>query len=143
MASLPEHGAGAGRWATFDTLVKKLELDMPSEEDWLTRISKLRVYNAKGGPAPHKPLLLLVLLEIAEQGLLPEKTLHLTPDLSFRFDSYWGIVAHRRTQPPDVRLPFHHLESDGFWSALTETGTLRRTSASPDMPSWTGVFSTA
>src|SRR5580698_6432450 len=110
------------RWATFDSLLTKLELDMPSEEDWLTRISKLNVYKAKGGPAPHKPLLLLVLLEMAEQRLLPEKTLPLTPDLAFRFDSYSGIVAHRRTQRPDVRFPFHHLESDGFWSALTEAG---------------------
>jgi putative restriction endonuclease len=107
---------------TFDSLVKELELNMPSGEDWLTRISKLNVYKAKGGPAPHKPLLFLVLLEMAEQGLLPEKTFHLTPDLSFRFDSYWAIVAHRRTQRPDVRFPFHHLESDGFWSALTEAG---------------------
>ena len=80
------------RWAIFDDLVKKQELDMLSGEFWLTRISKLRVYNAKGGPAPHKPLLLLVLLEMAEQGLLPEKTLHLTPELGFRFDSYWASL---------------------------------------------------
>jgi putative restriction endonuclease len=96
---------------------------MPSGEHWLGRISKLNVYKAKGGPAPHKPLLLLVLLETAEQGSLPEKTLPLTPELAFRFYSYWNIVAHRRTQRPDVRFPFHHLQTDGFWSALTEEGT--------------------
>ncbi len=91
-------------------------------EQWLGRISKLKVYKAKGGPAPHKPLLLLVVLEMAEQGLLPEKTLPLTPELAFRFCSYWSIVAHRRTQRPDVRFPFHHLESDGCWTVLTEEG---------------------
>jgi len=96
------------------------ELDMPSGEDWLARISKLNVYKAKGGPAPHKPLLLLVLLEMADQGLLPEENLPLTPELAFRFYTYWDIVAHRRTQRPDVRFPFHHLHTDGFWSVLTE-----------------------
>jgi putative restriction endonuclease len=91
-------------------------------EDWLARIAKLRVYKASGGPAPHKPLLLLVILEMAEQGLLSESLLPLTPELAYRFYSYWNVVAHRRNQRPDVRFPFHHLQSDGFWSALGEDG---------------------
>lgn len=95
---------------------------MPSADNWLARISKLNVYRAKGGPAPHKPLLLLVLIEMAEQGTLSEKTVPLTPELAFRFYSFWNIVAHRRTQRPDVRLPFHHLQTDGFWGALTDEG---------------------
>jgi hypothetical protein len=36
-------------------------------------------------------------------------------------------AAHRRHQKPDVRYPFHHLQSDGCWKALGEDG-----SASPD-----------
>jgi putative restriction endonuclease len=100
---------------------------MATVERWLERLSRLNVYRAKGGAAPHKPLLLLVILELAEQGLLPRDVLPLTPELAFRFCTYWGIVAHRRTQRPDVRLPFHHLSSDGFWSPLREDG-----SPSPD-----------
>src|SRR5437660_2817484 len=100
---------------------------MATPEQLLAKLGKLNVYRAKGGAAPHKPLLLLVILELAEQGLLPRHVLPLTPELAFRFCTYWGIVAHRRTQRPDVRLPFHHLSSDGFWSALQEDG-----SPSPD-----------
>jgi putative restriction endonuclease len=95
---------------------------MATADDWLAKIARLHVYKALGGPAPHKPLLLLVILELAEQGLLPESMLPLAPELAYRFYSYWGIVAHRRKQRPDVRLPFHHLQSDGFWSALGEDG---------------------
>jgi putative restriction endonuclease len=62
----------------------------------------------------------LVILELAESGELPDETLVLSPDLSFRFDSFWHVVAHRRTQRPDVRMPFHHLSSDGLWTAFTE-----------------------
>ncbi len=100
---------------------------MATREMWVARLAKLNVYRAKGGAAPHKPLLLLVVLELAEQGLLPADVLPLSPELAFRFIAYWSIVAHRRTQRPDVRLPFHHLSTDGFWSPLQEDG-----SPSPD-----------
>jgi len=89
-------------------------------EQWLAKFARLRVDRARGDPAPHKPLLLLVALELAEQGQLPEDVLSLSPELAFRFLTFWNVVAHRRTQPPDVRLPFHYLQSDGFWSALDE-----------------------
>jgi putative restriction endonuclease len=100
---------------------------MATADKWLEKLAKLNVYRAKGGAAPHKPLLLLVILELAEQGLLPRDVLPLTPELAFRFCTYWSVVAHRRTQKPDVRLPFHHLSTDGFWSPLQEDG-----SPSPD-----------
>ena len=35
---------------------------------WLTKFSKLRVDRARGDPAPHRPLLLLVLCDLAEGG---------------------------------------------------------------------------
>jgi putative restriction endonuclease len=95
---------------------------MATPDQWSDKLRRLNVYRAKGGLAPHKPLLLLVALELAQEGILPRTILPLTPELAFRFCSYWTIVAHRRTQPADVRLPFHHLQTDGFWSALTEDG---------------------
>ena len=95
---------------------------MATAEEWLGKLAALNVYRAKGGPAPHKPLLLLTVIELAEEGSLPAELLALTPELAFRFCTYWNIVAHRRTQRPDVRLPFHHLQSGGFWSALGEDG---------------------
>jgi putative restriction endonuclease len=65
----------------------------------------------------HHPTLLR-----AEQGMLPNDVLPLTPELAFRFCTYWSIVAARRTQKPDVRYPFYHLKSDGIWSPLAQDG---------------------
>jgi putative restriction endonuclease len=96
---------------------------MSSDATWLHRLGHLNLYQAKHGPAPHKPLLLLVILELAERRELPNEILLLTPELAYRFDTYWTVVAHRRTQPPDVRMPFHHLTNDGVWTAFTEAGT--------------------
>ncbi|MGO8752284.1 MAG: HNH endonuclease [Thermoguttaceae bacterium] len=87
---------------------------------WVGKLSKLRVDRASGDPAPHKPLLLLVILDLAQEGLLPPKTLPLTPELASRFLSYSSIVANRRSQRPDVRFPFHHLGGDSIWTPLNE-----------------------
>jgi putative restriction endonuclease len=95
---------------------------MAKRQDWLHALANLRVDRSKG-IAPHKPLLLLLAIEMVEQNELVDHILKLTPELAFRFSVYWSIVAHRRSHPPDVRLPFHHLHSDGFWSPFTKDGT--------------------
>jgi putative restriction endonuclease len=90
-------------------------------EKRLRVVSNLNV-SRKGGIAPHKPLLLLVLAELAEQGKLAEKILSLTAELVFRFLAYGTIVAERLSQRPDIRLPFYHMRSDGCWTPLDENG---------------------
>ena len=87
-------------------------------EKWLKVASNLRV-DRKGTIAPHKPLLLLVLAELAEQEKLKSKFLPLTGELVFRFLAYWTVVAERRTQRPDIHLPFYHMRSDGCWTPLS------------------------
>jgi len=96
-------------------------------EKWLKAISNLRV-DRKGSIAPHKPLLLLVLAELAEQGKLSVKILPLTGELVFRFLAYWTVVVERRPQRPDIHLPFYHMRGDGCWTPLDENGrpTLER-----------------
>lgn len=93
---------------------------MNSADYWLGKLTKLRVDRARGDPAPHKPLLLLVILDLAQEGLLPPKLLPLSPELASRFLSYSAVVANRRTQRPDVRYPFYHLGADGIWTPLDE-----------------------
>ena len=95
---------------------------MATPEQWLGKLAALNPDKGRGDPAPHKPLLLLVLMDMAERGELRHKELPLTPELAFRFCALWKIVAHRRKQRPDVRYPFHHLKTNGFWSALDEGG---------------------
>jgi putative restriction endonuclease len=89
---------------------------------WLQKLATLRIDRARGNPAPHKPLLLLVILEMVEKGEITGCDVTLSPDLAFRFSVFWSVVAGRRRQPPDVRLPFHHLGSSGIWQPLTADG---------------------
>ncbi len=98
----------------------------PQSERWLRVAANLRV-DRKDNIAPHKPLLLLVVAELAELGKL-QPILSLTGELVFRFFAFWTIVANRRLQKPNIRLPFYHMRSDGCWIPLNEKGepTLER-----------------
>ncbi|MEQ9410070.1 MAG: hypothetical protein RIK87_20205 [Fuerstiella sp.] len=94
-----------------------------SHDVWLGKLNKL---NKARNNAPHKPLLLLVVLELAERGEFDAGRFLLTPELSYRFDTFAQVVAHRRTQRPVIRMPFHHLKTDGFWNAFTAADDLVR-----------------
>jgi putative restriction endonuclease len=94
---------------------------MPTPDDrafWLRKIGKLAVDKASGDAAPHKPLLLLVVCELAELGVLENEFLILNGELAFHFAGSWSVVASRRSQRPDVRMPFYHLKREGFWQPL-------------------------
>src|SRR5438067_1106566 len=65
-------------------------------DKWLRAAANLRV-DRKDNIAPHKPLLLLVVAELAEQGKL-EPILSLTDEFVFRFLVFWTVVATRRSQ---------------------------------------------
>ncbi len=71
--------------------------------------------------APHKPLLLLAVLDLFAQGSIERNQIELGPALGELFTSYWG-----RVMPPDQRgnlaLPFFHLKSEGFWHLIPLPG---------------------
>ncbi|MEY4938906.1 MAG: hypothetical protein RIQ93_641 [Verrucomicrobiota bacterium] len=99
------------------------------QKQWLRRLADLRpnVSLARGSGAgrfaPHKPLLLLALVECAEANELPAPRLPLTAGLRLRFNSLWRLVVTRWTTKPDLTLPFHHLSTQKFWRALREDGS--------------------
>jgi putative restriction endonuclease len=95
--------------------------ESPDWKRWLGVLSNLK-YDPASGVAPHKPLLLLVVCDLVEEGKLGGAILHRDGDLAFRFSSYWRIVAERRRTKPDARLPFFHLRTEGVWKPLEADG---------------------
>ncbi len=88
-------------------------------QKYLQKFKKLRVDKAHG-EAPHKPLLLLAVIELIEQGQIQENKIFLSPDLAESFMKYWAkVVTDRR---PNIALPFFHLKGDGFWHLHANTG---------------------
>lgn len=90
-------------------------------KQWLAKLTKLNAASGRGdcrGKAPHKPLLLLCLLDMAESGELPARAFTRSPGLVLRFRSYGSIVTDRWPTRLDIRLPFFHLSSQDFWEPL-------------------------
>jgi predicted restriction endonuclease len=52
---------------------------------WLHKLATLRIDRARGNPAPHKPFLLLVVLEMAEREEIKGPELPMSADLAYRF----------------------------------------------------------
>lgn len=90
--------------------------------DWLRKFQKLRVDRASETPAPHKPLLLLAILDFVESGDIATPQVKLTPELAFRFLGYWEIVGTRGRSVGRVELPFFHLQSDGILRHVAHDG---------------------
>ncbi len=87
---------------------------MEKYRDWLDKIRSLRVDRTHGDAAPHKPLLLLVILDMAEEGKL-SPILPKNRELEYRFQTYSQIVSPRRSTSPRLVYPLYHLKSQGFW----------------------------
>lgn len=93
----------------------------PEFARWLHVLSNIN-YDPASGIAPHKPLLLLVVCDLAQEGKIAGDILLRDGDLVFRFSSYWRIVAERRRTRPDAKLPFFHLRNEGVWAPLEADG---------------------
>ena len=89
---------------------------------WLARLTKLNPATGSGqcrGKAPHKPLLLLCLLDMAESGELLARAFTRSPGLVLRFRSYGALIVNRWPSRLDCRLPFYHLSTQRFWMPFT------------------------
>lgn len=71
------------------------------------------------GNAPHKPLLLLSIIDLIEQGVITENKIFVSDELINTFNKYWNslysiqgtLTKYKRA----LYYPFFHLKSEGFW----------------------------
>ncbi len=90
---------------------------------WLNKLRKLNPNRSKTkGTAPHKPCLLLALLDLAQDGELTGPRLMRSPSLQVRFHALSSIALPRWGGKVDLALPFYYLSNQGFWQARTRDG---------------------
>ena len=70
---------------------------------------------------PHKPCLLLTVLEMAESGMLEGNTVTYGPWLIESFSRYFQIVK-TNNQHDRPYEPFVHISYDGIWSLVARSG---------------------
>lgn len=77
--------------------------------------------DSKYGGAPHKPVLLLAILELVRKGDILNNRIAITPELVLEFKSIWSrLVVTPHT--PNFALPFYHMKTEPFWKLVTYNG---------------------
>lgn len=72
-------------------------------------------------PKPHKLVMLLSVVELADRGLIPPNRIYYDPILKTIFANYFVLIAdeHDWCQPG---LPYFHLRSAPFWFLQAKEG---------------------
>jgi putative restriction endonuclease len=98
--------------------------------DDLTRLEVLQYYARKfqrlrvdraHGVAPHKPILLLAVMERFARGQMPENRIDLSPELNRTFLKYWSYLGSANHYP-DISRPYFHMKSGKFWHLVMHPG---------------------
>ena len=91
--------------------------------------------SGKLGKAPHKPILILAVIEAIEKGIITENKIYITPELLSYFRNYWNALV-TTGHSPNFALPFFHLKNEkskvwalktmpGFEKAITSSNSIR------------------
>jgi len=77
----------------------------------------------KFGGAPHKPILLLSVLTLIDEGTVSDNRIYITPELVGQFKSYWNLLVNT-PHTPNFSLPFYHLinEKGEYWKLRRKPG---------------------
>ena len=87
---------------------------------YINFFKKLR-RDVKNGGAPHKPILLLAICRLIQNGSIESRYIEITPELVLEFKDLWGkLVVSNHT--PNFSLPFFHMRSEPFWKLVSKIG---------------------
>lgn len=89
---------------------------------FIKAFSKLNRATKNGIKAPHKPILLISVIQSIACGEIKENKIEITPQLVARFKDNWNWLVKESYFKPNFALPFYHLTSDKFWFLQTYTG---------------------
>ena len=97
-------------------------------EDYLHKFSRLKTdrgrnrypaYTLYG--APHKPFLLLSIMDLVTQGLIIKNFIEPSFELLDTFNTYWNSIMPIGSKT-SMAYPFPRLKTDGFWHLIPNPG---------------------
>jgi putative restriction endonuclease len=89
---------------------------------YIKAFTRLRRSSTNGG-APHKPILLLAVLQWAAQGGIERGQVFITPELVALFRSNWNHLVSGKFDCL-MSLPFFHMRTEGFWKLVPRQGAI-------------------
>ena len=92
-----------------------------SWETWLERLYNLRRDKTGLHERPHKPVLLLSIIDLMNRGIINQNQVALSEELVATFKHYFEVVRSHDDKPT-IQNPFFYLRSDKFWSLVPKPG---------------------
>lgn len=90
-------------------------------QKYVRKFGKLNQGTTKYGPAPHKPVLLLAVMQGMEEGWISQNRIELSPELVGTFKAIWsGLV--KTDHSPIIAQPFFHMRGEKFWHLVPNPG---------------------
>ena len=90
-------------------------------ETWLERLYNLRRDKSGSHERPHKPALLLSIIDLLDRGVITRNEVPLSDELVATFKRYFAVVRRENDQPT-IQNPFFHLCGDKFWQLVPAAG---------------------
>ncbi|HZK95104.1 MAG TPA: hypothetical protein VFC67_12920 [Prolixibacteraceae bacterium] len=89
----------------------------------LQQVTSLRRAITEFGPAPHKPIMLLALLDSFDEGEIENNWIGINEALLTRFYDLWNLLV-RTKDVPNFSLTFFHLSNErrGLWKLVLIPG---------------------
>jgi putative restriction endonuclease len=77
-----------------------------------------------GSAAPHKPVLVISLIQAFEEGLVIDQNVYLTPEFVALFTFNWSALVASEGYQPTIAQPFYHLsnEKKKWWRLVPNPG---------------------
>jgi putative restriction endonuclease len=88
---------------------------------WLERLYNLRRDKTGSYERPHKPALLLSIIDLLDRKVIQENAIPLSKELIETFNRYFAVVRRHNDQPT-IENPFFRLSGDKFWTLVPRQG---------------------
>lgn len=90
-------------------------------DNWLERLYDLRRDKTGSHERPHKPVLLLSIIDLLDRGVLTRNEMPLDDELIRTFRRYFDVVR-KHNDRPTIENPYFHLCGDKFWRLVPAPG---------------------
>ncbi|MDJ0553919.1 MAG: HNH endonuclease [Microcoleaceae cyanobacterium MO_207.B10] len=95
------------------------------------RFTELKTSQKLGPKAEYKPILILSVIDLITQGLINNNQIYVSEELISTFNKHWDILSSGIYKGKNLLyLPFHFLESEGFWHIEYKNNSLKRVPSS-------------
>ena len=99
---------------------------MPAIDKYIHKFNNLNRGSTPFGKAPHKPVLLITLIELIDKGHILNNRIYVDTELVGTFQENWRLLVNTLHQP-DFTQPFYYLQSEKvsgapLWNLIAKPG---------------------